>query len=592
MTQPPPSLREPETQERAGTSSPPPKTSGSTLLDSERVQTLASVGCLAAATVQIAHYLAAMGPYPVGDALVTIPALLDWSAADPAGTDAIVDYNRGITPAGYRLLFGLLSPWLDATQLAPLLPYLLYPLTLLGIFRAALGLAGLPAAIAAVLLPLTAYSKLIQSVSVGIPRVFALPIVALAAAALVRGSVSVLVALTIAGALFYPVAGVVVGVALSLTLVVLPASSRGAAREWSARKRWAVLGSTAIVSIACMAPQLPTLRRWGPTVRSNAVAEFPELGAQGRYTDKNRAPFESLMLRSKLEARDLVVEQRSGGLDRSTPRWIVTKMRKALSLLLFALALGALFVAWRSPEMLRFLALPGAAAAGFVAAVPVSPLLYLPPRYLTFTVPIVVAIVWATVPTLLGKKVRLRGSWGLGLLFVAGWIGFTGWAHPPGRERGASGAETAIHAFAAGSELTARFAGFPTGPVQRVGILSRRLVYSSFELHNIYHRRYALELRERTRLLTTALFGSEVTALQELRDRYEVRYLIVDRRHLQAPPRYFQPFVAEIVETWTRGRTAGFVVESSRDKLEVFSADPFFVLDLARLGDDAVSVSR
>ena len=520
----------------------------------------------------------------LGDALIWLPPLNDWGQLEGGRLDAIQSYHRDLLPTGVRALFRLLSPLADAGVLSTWLSIPLYAATLLGIGIAVRRLAGNTAALAAILLALSS-SIFVARSEVGLPRSFAFPILALMAAALVTGRMRQLAFLVVLGALFYPIAGVIGGIALALVLLCLPASRRGDARSWSPGRRLLWIGAVVALSAAAILPQQISSSAWGPLIRADQASEFPEIGRGGRYQANNRAPFGSFLVPAERAARHTMLSERqawnapvgAGDLDHPEGRIL---LRAIVSLL----AVTAFLLAVRNASLARLLSLLVAAAVGYYVSVPLTPLFFLPPRFATYPTPVILVILWCSLPWILVSKWNAKIALAGGPILVAFWLVLFGWVDRDSKEsRSVTPAERRLVSFAATTPIAARFAGFPTGPVELLPLHAKRSILIGYETHQAYHRRYVLLMRDRMSALIRALFASDAADVRRLGDLYGVRYLIVDRRDFRAPPEYFRPFDSDIAARWQEGMKAGFVLPKIAGKALVFSIGPYQVLDLNRL---------
>jgi hypothetical protein len=73
-----------------------------------------------------------------------------------------------------------------------------------------------------------------------------------------------------------------------------------------------------------------------------------------------------------------------------------------------------------------------------------------------------------------------------------------------------------------------------------------------------FHTRYTELMRERARALFKAYFASDASSLRELRDRWGVTHLLLDRRHFVDRPVYFAPFDADVARAFDAGKRDGF----------------------------------
>jgi hypothetical protein len=89
-------------------------------------------------------------------------------------------------------------------------------------------------------------------------------------------------------------------------------------------------------------------------------------------------------------------------------------------------------------------------------------------------------------------------------------------------------------------------------------------------------------MRRRMTALIDAYFASTSAPLLRLRDEFGVTHLVVDRRLYYRPPRYFQPFPAEIEAAFHSSQGRWWVLEHAAD-LGAKTDGPYLTIDLAAL---------
>ena len=485
--------------------------------------------------------------------------------------------------AGYKVLYRA-SAWLvDPVTLSKVLPYVLLLGLLAAMWLAARRLGGTPAALGAVALALSSGVFLDRLVGAS-PRSFGFPLIAATVAALVAGRMGWLAATVVLGAAFYPPAGVVAGVALAMALLVLPPGDRGDAAGWSPGRRLMVLGGAALGAGAVLLPGF-LATGYGPKLGPADVARFPEVGLGGRYFPIDVWPFQP----ATLELWDAVAQALTG----AGPPWMAGLRAwaepRADLLLGLALALavaGIARLAWREPAARRFAVFAAAAALAYGLAFLIYPALYLPPRYLSFAVPVLVLIglpvgagalaAWAGRHPAAGPASALLAAavW-LALMGGRGddLLGFTARVRLP-----------ALYAFLRAEPAGTRVAGWPGEEVELVRVLARHPTLVGFKTHEVFHLDYVVEMRRRMRAQIDATFATDLAPLRRLYEEWEITHLIVNLGHYGGgPPQYFVPFEGWAREAWARGRAAGFEPLRQLPRAAVWAQGPIVILDLRRL---------
>jgi hypothetical protein len=512
-------------------------------------------------------------------------------------SDYLGDYYLACLPAGYRLLLtGTALLGFDPTTTSRWLPLLAVVVTAAALAAAARRLGGKLAGLGTLALVLGC-SLFFERVSGGLPRTFAFPLLALGLERLSAGRARALAVLTALGAAFYPVVAVILGFALA-GMLLLPEGDRGEADGWSRRRRWLWLAGTAVACVLLLLPSTLAARRFGPVVTARDVPEVPEAGPGGRYGAEDRAPFRSyLETAAPIFRRSLVgaaapwvpAARALLGPAKSQASGVPFRMEVFLACLLLCVAIGWTRLALRDGGARRVLLLGLAAFLGHTIARQAAPFFYLPHRYVLYVVPMLAVLL---VPTgiagllpqgdsVLQRRLRfsLQASLTVALLvFLAGRV------HPLAGMGIDLRTRAELYEAVADLPPSALIAGWPIGPVNDIPYASRRPVLLSYELHQAFHRGYVEELRARMQALTAAYLGTDSGALEELRRRWGVTHLLVDRRHLgRRPPRYFAPFEELIRRTVAERHGNPPELERQLSAATVYSQGDFFLLDLSRL---------
>jgi hypothetical protein len=246
----------------------------------------------------------------------------------------------------------------------------------------------------------------------------------------------------------------------------------------------------------------------------------------------------------------------------------------------------------------RLLVLPAAAVAMYLLSWLFVPHLYVPSRYLKFTIPISVTLMlpgamWAvaryiklTRPRRLASVITVCGC--AAILVLLGGRG----SRDAGLTVRLDMQEQPFFDFVSALPPTALIAGWPETadewPQQHASIndvpyLTGRRVLVSRETHLPFHRAYLDAMRPRMEALMEAYFAVEPAPLIRLRSHFGVTHLLVDKRHYQGDgPTYFKPFDAEIPRLVSQ-LTAGSEVLRQASWAAVFEDRNMVLLDLARI---------
>jgi hypothetical protein len=505
--------------------------------------------------------------------------------------DLFAEYYLSLMPVGHKAVYWMTTWGQNPRVTSKWLPYVLFAAFLGLVVATSHRLGGWFAAWGTAAIALG--SALILSRMVGgLPRGHAFTIIAAVALGLVLDRVWVLIGAVIAGALLYPSAGVLAGLALTCHLLVLPAGDRPRTGDLKLSRRLALLILTAAVSAACLAPALIAAPRFGPPLGPGDLDRFPEIGPGGRHVPPDAMP-------AATAAADLldVYEQTLAGSGRpwplvgTTPSGAETgrAARTAAMMVIAAwLLAGTFLLAMRRPQARRLLGLLLAGILGHILAAMVAPRLYIPYRYVAYSLPVILVIVAPAAAVAIGDAVarRSRRPWlrvALSVMLLASCIlvgnrndplaGLTVHVNPDRR----------LYDWLATLPADSRIAGWPVGVIDNVPYLAGRSVLLSYELHQVHHRGFALEMRRRMEAVVAAVFATDTRPLRDLRDRYGVTHLLIDRRvYLNEPP-YFRPFQPLVHAAFENARDKPLAAEQVFPTAGVYEEGPVVVLDLHML---------
>jgi hypothetical protein len=517
--------------------------------------------------------------------------------ADPRlfPNDVIGRYHAEGTSDLFRALYALGAKTVDVVVLGKIVTYVTLAVTIAGVVVTASKLSGRAAAFAAGILAIGS-AVFIQRVAGGLPRSFAFPALAWAAACLAAGWPRGLAVITVVGAGLYPVIPVICGMALSIFLLVLPRADRGPARHWSLKKRLVVLGVTAFAAGLLLAPFALRMRKYGPAIRPAEVAVFPEIGRGGRVGPDEQIGGPSFFEMAYEDAREAAVGA-GRGFVRSWHERIKEPRKGAIPLtgltLLTLFGVARLGLSRRGRGFRRLAALALAAFVGFHLAELVRPSLIHPQRYVKYVVPILVLAVTPSVALAFLPRRALRGKRGqlFGTLAVLGWglllVGFLG-----GRGPSRAGFTVEIEATDRGLfkairklPVSALLAGWPKGAIDNVPLVARRTVFVNHQSYQPYHKKMTLELRRRATAVVEAALSSDTGALLRLRDEFGVTHFVVEREILRNPPALFEPLrqVAEPrIKALDKQRKKSALLGEFGDA-ELFRDARYTLLDLRKL---------
>jgi hypothetical protein len=351
---------------------------------------------------------------------------------------------------------------------------------------------------------------------------------------------------------------------------------------------------TCFGTLFVLAPQSLGTKKYGGILSISRLTEFPEIGPLGRYGADDRAPFPALYqaLRVRLDHslfgsgepwstsfRDWVEK---------TSSWNSSELTEII--VLVAVGLWS----WRARhrnESRRLLLLPIAVIVGYWLSCRYAPYLFLPQRYVAYTVPLMTVILVATsvgqmAECLLFRKTPVRQC--ITAMLCASFLLLVG-----GRGTRTGGLGTrlhpkdsvmqAIHSLPPGALVAA----WPNGLANDIPYVAHRKVLVSNETHQAFHVGYTLEMRRRVNALIDAYSATNVDPLIRLYREFGVSHLLVQGEYVDGTsPRYFRPFDKAIEQA--RRRLDGKVPVTQRLETgaSVFRRGNVAILSLARIAED------
>jgi hypothetical protein len=118
-----------------------------------------------------------------------------------------------------------------------------------------------------------------------------------------------------------------------------------------------------------------------------------------------------------------------------------------------------------------------------------------------------------------------------------------------------------------------------------IPLFTKRSVLLFEEGHQIFHRDFLQQARERMRAIEDLYTAVDSGAVDRLRERYKVTHLLIDKRHLRGTPTYFEPFHSEIAEARRKVNPEQlYILKLAREK-SAFVAGNNIVIDLTKAAD-------
>jgi hypothetical protein len=468
--------------------------------------------------------------------------MLKYSDRSLFRNDFIFEYRMAVTPEGYKLLYRLGSWLLDARAFSKVLSYSLALATVALVGLTANRLAGSVAGWAAVAI-LLAGDYLLARTSGGLPRSFACAFVAFSIYMAVTArpfpfAVSVPVAASI-----YPPAAVLAGLSLAFYLL-LPMRWSGVSARWSVSSRLLLLGLCAGLALLVIGLRQMALEPYGPMISAHNEADIKA------YPEKlGRHPATGLRTVSWFG-----VIERSLAWETAKDRFRLLSDDYARIVLLGVLAVVVLaLVMSREPACIRFLVVAAAGPVAYLFAVGLYPMLYYPTRYIYAAVVLAVAIPVGIVRASRPLDRIYASRWSIDHHVIVGTALFllAFGALGPTRSAGFRSVRVPeehqpLYQYLETLPKDILVAGWPTSAVDNVPYLSGRSILVSHEMHVVFYRRYADEMRRRANALIDAYLAVDAAPVLHLHREFGVTHLIVEPSKLGGYPEYFDPFTQRI----------------------------------------------
>jgi hypothetical protein len=311
-----------------------------------------------------------------------------------------------------------------------------------------------------------------------------------------------------------------------------------------------LLALTAIGSFLALLPQIASSHAYGGLISVSRLAEFPEIGVGGRYIAEDRAPFLDLFEAMYRAAQNTLLGTGSIGWPRPLSWSNLTSNLSHQSIVystLLAMVLIWVFSLRRRKQNLRIALLPVSVAIGYDLSTRFAPHLFLPQRYIIYTVPPLLALMMASSVEqfvhLLSRHHGALRTWQTSTLCLLLFLQFGG------AGSATAGLGTRLRAdhpllLAAGRlPPNALLGAWPSGIVDDVPYCARRRVFVSMETHQAFHEKYTLEMRHRVQALIDAYSATDDAPILRLFREFGVTHLIFTGEFVDGNiPRYFHPF--------------------------------------------------
>ncbi len=226
------------------------------------------------------------------DAVQYVPPFFKFDSRDPVPTTYVKEYYlNAVCPCLYKWLTAAGSRIVDVRKFQVGMTYAAYVVFVAVMGRVAWMLGG--AALCLAVLAFVASTWIFMGLGLigGAPRMYGYPLVALTLYSLAGDRPLVLAALTVLGAMLYPVAAALAAVCLAGWMLLRPFSRLGRAAHMSPARRWALLATTGMLTFAALLPLASGGAAYGRRLNQDDIGTYPEAGPDGGYLYADRLPY-------------------------------------------------------------------------------------------------------------------------------------------------------------------------------------------------------------------------------------------------------------------------------------------------------------
>jgi len=491
------------------------------------------------------------------DALQHVFWMLRFRDPELLRDDLFADYFQSLAPVGYTAIYWTLTRAVDPLLASKLLPPLLGGFTALFTFLLVRRLHPSPAAACLATVLLSWYLWQYDDLSSATPRAFLMPTLTALLWALVAGRSAVAVGVTLLAALVYPIGGVLGVALLGARLVRFEGRRPKLVRERSA---WVMtLAAIVLVGMALL-PDLLAGSPYGPAITAAEARTMPEFGPKGRnaYFVPGAYKFWLESYRSGLNLRV------SDALFPQIP--VLFEYAALAALLPLALRFRRRLPAARllDGQLTILVRLLAASFALFLLAHLLLFRLYLPSRYVQWSVPLVLSVAAGLALAILFQEAaaRVRAARPGRLAAALAVLFAIGVALYPAEYRGEFQPDRhpAITAYLRDQPKDLLVAAVPHDADWVPAMTGRRILVAR-EYALAYHPGYYGEVRQRMEDLIDAYYDEGTKRLAGLVERYGVDFFLVDHEAFNAftvgkawGGREFAPFHLTIAARLNRPR--------------------------------------
>ncbi len=488
-------------------------------------------------------------------------------------------FMDGIMPRAYVALYSMVSKFFDPEQFSKVLAYICFIIFISFVYRLTFQYSNYYSALIAVLL-LFFSEYFFSRMSGGMARGFAFPLIAAGLYYLSCSRYKALLAVIFLSGCFYPMAGLFLFVCMGVYMLF-------SGRLVSVKPNlivnfhsFFIMVLAGVLFSAAVLPSLFTRTDNGDRIARSDVAEFPEAGEGGRYdfVDSYRTSLLFSVSFDILSSFSAAIAAGRSNKALSSVENISALFQKALFYVLLIYSLRLLFVGkFPKPAQRLFASVLATAAICYVAAVILAPHLYMPVRYIQYSIPLLVVLLIAFSAEIIDKEfgsgLKVKRPFSLCILVLI----FLGPLHLKPLTGFAVDESSRRNTYDFISTLPEGvIAGWPSALIENVPYISRRNVYYTYENHQVFHKDYALEMRRRMEVILGIYLAEDISQVKSLMQANGIKYLVVEPSLFEKGLSYFRPYDAKIKAAYEAGVQPILPLLA---KSSVFENEDMFILD-------------
>jgi hypothetical protein len=435
----------------------------------------------------------------------------------------------------------------------------------------------------------------------GAPRMFAYPLIALICYSLIQDRPLLLATVVVLGALLYPIVAMLGGFSLACLLLLKPRAGAGVVSRWNLSRRLGILTVTGLLALAALIPLVLASKPYGRHVVAADIATYQEAGPEGNYRPYDRLPFGLFGAEALVYYAGPLI---SHGDPISPSLNVHSNLDNRSALVMIAASSGVILIIilLGARVLLRTNLRDAVVRIGMffigclllhVIAWAFAPYLFIPTRYLMFTLPFLITLIfpWALYALLanscrLQTRPKTRNAIFLGIVALYLMM-FGGRGNVDFSEAVVKKTSQPLFDAVAALPTDALIAGWPLGDVRKMEYATRRNVFLTGDVHQVLYLDCLKTMRERMDAMFDAYLSTDAAPLARLKGTYGVTHLLIETRDFSDPshgPEYFAPWNVRIHRRLAEIKGREYLMNASlHQKAAVYNRDGLILLDLARL---------